>query len=263
MNLQPSEQHRDMQVDLSLCVISEHYLESAELGQSRRSFERDYYLKLPKLLNAACFSSLAFDMKVVEQAGRDRSFLMPGYETPRVLRTVGGQAILRHSPAIASLYFHRDLVQVLEEVAGTRIFPCQHAEEFMVANFLTSAGSTHGWHLDDPPLALVLFFEAPDAGEKGGHLEYIPDWRQFCASISAHPELHVGPAVERARAADLVKCAAHQPGDAYLLRADRCLHRVTPLVSNDCRRVVLNMAYQIARHQDYGNTANLLYGASQ
>lgn len=263
MQIQQSSAERlQVDFDLSLDVVSERYLDRIRLGALRNDFERDGYAKLPGLFDSPCFGRLASEMRVVEKAGRDRSFSMPPYNTPRVLRTVGGQTVLRESPAIAALYFHRDLVDVLEAVTGSRVFPCQHKEEFIVANFLSTAGSTHGWHLDDPPLALVVFFEAPDDEQKGGRLEYIPRWLAHCSSIAADPEVDVEPTVERARAGGLVRSASHSPGDAYLLRADQCLHRVTPLIARDCRRVVLNMAYQFNRNQGYGDTATMLYGAN-
>jgi hypothetical protein len=248
-------------VGLSLDIVSEQYGELVEFDKLKRTFQRDGYAYLPQLLQASAFRRLSTELHVIEKEGQDRSFTMPGYETPRVLRTVGGQTILACSPSVAALYFHRDLVGVVENIVGARVFPCQHTEEFVVANFLTDTGSTHGWHLDDPPLALIVFFEAPESADQGGRLEYVPGWNEFCAERSANPTEQVDATVALARAGGLVRTASHRPGDAYLLRADRCLHRVTPLMTAGCRRVVINMAYQLTRNQEYGQTATWLYGA--
>jgi hypothetical protein len=259
MPVQVLESLPKQDVGFSLDIISREYSELANCHKLQQTFARNGYVHLPQLLQAVPFSYLSGEMRALEAAGCDRSFTMPGYETPRVLRTVGGQVIMRTSPSVAALYFHRNLIDMLENVAGSCVFPCQHSEEFVVANFLTSMGSTHGWHLDDPPLALILFLETPDSSDQGGRLEYIPDWHDFCAEIQASPKEQVDATVAIARAAGLVRTASHKPGDAYLLRADRCLHRVTPLTASGSRRVVINMAYQVTRHQSYGETAALLY----
>jgi len=53
--------------------------------------------------------------------------------------------------------------------------------------------------------------------------------------------------------------ACHQPGDPYVLRAERCLHRVTPLQLLNIRRVVLNLTYEVAPDPVYGQSAIKLY----
>src|SRR5256885_16956529 len=96
---QSAAEHLRGDVDLSLDIVSERYLDTICLETLRSDFACDGYAKLPGLFDRPCFGRLASQMRGVEKAGRDRSFSMPPYNTPRVLRTVGGQAVLRESPA--------------------------------------------------------------------------------------------------------------------------------------------------------------------
>ena len=129
----------------------------------------------------------------------------------------------------------------------------------MVANFLLSPGATHGWHLDDPAYAFILVLESSPA-EDGGSIEFIQNWQEFCKDSGSLSKEKVAPLVERAREANLVQVRHHLSGDAYLLRADRCLHQVTALRREGARRFALNLAFEATPHPIYGNTANRLYG---
>ena len=57
-------------------------------------------------------------------------------------------------------------MSAIARVAGEPVYPCNHLEELIVCIFLLSPGSTHGWHLDDPPYALILVLE-PGVGLGG------------------------------------------------------------------------------------------------
>ena len=45
---------------------------------------------------------------------------------------------------------------------GAAVYSVNHKYEFMVSNMLSASGNTHGWHLDDPRLALVIFLSVPE-----------------------------------------------------------------------------------------------------
>jgi hypothetical protein len=183
---------------------------------------------------------------------------MHGVETPRELSTVGGSVIASKFPRWLALYAHHQIVKLLTVLTGGPIYACQHEEEFIVANFLNRQHGTHGWHLDDPAYALIVFFEAPPEG-LGGSLEFITNWHAFCERRGADPETNVVPLVGQAREEDLILSRHHARGDAYLLRADKCLHRVTELKDAAFRRAAINMAYQQFPFQVYGESANALY----
>jgi hypothetical protein len=128
----------------------------------------------------------------------------------------------------------------------------------MVLNFLTGPGATHGWHLDDPPFAVVIFVEAPPP-EQGGLLELIPNWEKVCEQLGVPPQTGVNPTVKWCQDQGLVKQFHHIAGDVYVLHAGLALHRVTELIGDNARRVVLNFAYERNPDTTYGNTASILY----
>ncbi|MUG93669.1 hypothetical protein F7734_15070 [Scytonema sp. UIC 10036] len=249
----------DAQPCLWANLLSKKYTDYDVLTQLRHEFITDNYVKLPGLFSLEAFTDLKAELKRIEPFAIKKNFVMEGYETPRVLSVLGGQKILKLSPMLKSLYSDENLSHFLQMIVGTEIYPCLHPEEFMVANFLLCAGATHGWHLDDPSYALVIIFEAPCELE-GGLLELIPNWNNFLDSLGADPKLNVDPLVELARCSNLVQTKHHASGDAYLLRADRCLHQVTELLNDNISRIVLNLAYESTPNPSYSYTATRLYG---
>lgn len=239
-------------------LVEDAYKDPDHLSILRRSFLTEGYVPLPDLLTRTAFHALHAETEKVYAAAKDRSFTMPGYHTLRVLKTLGGRQIVRLCPQLLSVYLHHEIHDLLVALTGSMIFGCEHPEEFFVANFLNRPGSTHGWHLDDPPFALVLFFDAPSQFE-GGLMEYIPNWREFCKEYSFNPKQNVNEAVEKARDEGRIKVRHHNRREGYLLRADQCLHRVTELLSENVRRTVINMAYQDQSSVSYEQTADLLY----
>ena len=172
-------------------------LEEQQVAELRRQFRRDCYVRLPGLLRGEAFDFVKAEVDRLESRARDRCFEMDGYKTPRVMKALGGQEILSASP-LAYIYLHYAIRQLIEEIVGTKIYTCQHPNEYMVVNYLLSQGATHGWHLDDPAYALVLFIDAPPP-EAGGHLEYIMDWRQICRDKGLAPEGEVNGLVAQLR----------------------------------------------------------------
>lgn len=240
--------------------LAEAYCGEERREPLRREFAANEYVKMPGLLRADVLGLLKAEIEQLEQGARKRDFVMQGYETPRVMHVLGGRQLLERSMYLPALYAHHELRRLIQSVAAGDVYPCLHPDEFMVANLLLSSGSTHGWHLDDPAYALILIFEAPPA-ESGGLLEFIQGWQALRAAGDMASEQRAAPIVERARAANLVQTRHHAPGDAYLLRADRCLHRVTELKPGGGRRVALNFAYEATAQPTYGRTASLLYGS--
>ncbi len=240
-------------------LLSPAYQDAARLETLKHEFLRRDYVKLPNLLTDAAFAVLRAEAQRVEISARQRSFLMEGYETPRELKTLGGSRISEESPILASIYSNEILKATLQTIAGAAIHPCLHADEFIVLNYLTHSGETHGWHLDDPAYALIVLLEAP-APEAGGLLELIKDWGSICERAGEAPRNHVDHVVELCRAARRVEVKHHAAGDAYLLRADRVLHRVTELTREGARRVVINLAFEATPNPTYGSTATKLYG---
>ena len=239
-------------------LISSRYNDECLIGDLHREFNEAGYVKLPGLLRASAFDHLCKRMQRLRERAIRRAFNMPGVGTPRRLATLGGSSIAREDPLLASLYFHHEVIGLVRGVVGEALFACEHTQEFMVANFLTQPGDSHGWHLDDPAYAIVIVFEAPSP-EQGGTVELIPRWRDRCRMFGDSADTNVTAGVNRARSHGAIQERHHLPGDAYVLHASTVLHRVTPVAAPESQRSVLNMAYQRQEHQQYGHTATALY----
>lgn len=239
--------------------LGDAYGDDDFLGELRSRFASAGYVKLPGLLATPTWEVLRAAVDRLEPRARPRDFVMPGPQTPRALSVLGAADLLAGAPALAALYVHFELVRAISRIVDARIHACPHEDELMVCNLLLGERSTHGWHLDDPPFALVLVLEAPEPGQ-GGDLERIADWAGVCRRLGLDPGGDVTAAVDAASAAGLRTVTRHVAGDAYLLRADRCLHRVAPLRAAGCRRVALNFAYESTSRPTYGRSATTLYG---
>ena len=239
--------------------LADPYASDEPVDDLRARFAADGYVKLPGLLRDEPLEILRREVAALEPQARARDFVMAGPRTPRVMSVLSATQLLGGASAPGLLYVHFELVALVARIAGTAIHRCTHPEELIVCNFLLAPGSTHGWHLDDPPYALILVLEAPAPG-RGGELEFIPGWADLNHGLGLDPDGPVEPGVAAARAEGRIRREAHRSGDAYLLRADLCAHRVAPLRAPGSRRVALNFAYESRAGASYGNSATVLYG---
>ena len=244
---------------LIMQLLSEHYHEERVWTELQQEFAANDYVKLPRLIASQAFTHIRTELEYLRQFAAKRSFIMEEYDTPREMHTLGGLKILKEAPTVWSLYCHHELRNLIQNIAGANVYSCLHPNEFMVANYLLCAGATHGWHLDDPAYALILILEASSA-EDGGSLEFIQNWEELCKDSCSFSKEKAEPIVARAREANRVQLRHHIAGDAYFLRADRCLHQVTALHRDGAYRMALNLAFEAVPNPTYGNTANKLYG---
>ena len=161
------------------------------------------------------------------------------------MTTLGGHVIATESELIPQLATDTALLALLRNISRMEISLAPDPVERFVLNVLHQESDTHGAHVDDYPLALVLFTEAPASLDDGGLLEYVPH-------ASGLDQLDTSVA----------RRAHHAPGDAYLLRADTTAHRVTPRRRPGLRRTVLNIAYATPCQENTATapSAALLYG---
>ncbi|MDO1560113.1 hypothetical protein Q0812_11815 [Brevundimonas sp. 2R-24] len=242
---------------LNFAVTNADYRDPKRLKQLALQFSTGGYVRLPQLLTSEALAALTHEAAGLSQDATARNFVMPGLMTPRRMKGIGGKLLRERSQLLMWLYDHPDVVHLISGISGERAQPCSHPNEFMVMNIFDQEGATHGWHFDDPALALVIVVDAP-AASQGGVLEFVSD----CVRKDQRGELArfggVTPFVEAAQADGLLRRKHHCAGDAYMLRADRCLHRVTP-VKSGAYRAILNLAYQLGPETRYGDTADILY----
>ena len=167
---------------VTLDLLEASYREPLRLAELRQQFLQEDYVPLPDLLTPQAQALIAAEVDRLQEMAKDRDFRMAGYDTPRLMATLGGRQIYRESSTLASLYAHYELRTLVATIVGGALYPCRHPEEFMVLNYLAKSGSTHGWHLDDPAYALVIVLEAPPRGE-GGLVEIIPNWTSLCREL--------------------------------------------------------------------------------
>lgn len=237
-------------------ILSQPYEESDAHAGLSAVFRDEGYVRLPKLFSKAAWRVLLDQSSALATNSIPRDFVMPGYATPRRMRSVGGKSIRNSGEQLLALYHHPELRRLIRSVVGGRIYSSNHEQEFMVMNVFDREGATHGWHFDDPPIALVVILEAPPP-EGGGQLEFVStearqqrDQIRRCSGLAGF--------LAASRENGTFRQRHHEAGDAYLLRADRCLHRVVPITEGS-RRAVLNLAFQLSPQLGYGDTADLLY----
>jgi hypothetical protein len=173
--------------------------------------------------------------------------------TPRHMITVGQPDIAVKGDIIPSLYKSKALVNLASRLVGEQVFECPYLGERYVISSLQKSGDTHGWHWDDYALGMVWVLEAPEASE-GGFVQSVPN-------TSWDKE---NPDVFKAILDNPIHSYAFKPGDAYIIRADKTLHRVHPISSNN-RRVIVNTTWALA--EDFGKkitheTNDILFGGS-
>ncbi|MFH8982260.1 HalD/BesD family halogenase [Streptomyces varsoviensis] len=194
----------------------------------RERFERDGYVKLPGVVRGARLGALRSETRRLERLARRRDFTVARADaSPRRMATVCGQMIGALAPWVPRLYADAELTALIRRISGVETAEAPDLLERYVLNVLHRQGDTHGAHLDGHPLTFVLCADAPSSPRDGGLLEYAPGER--------------GPA---ALDGAVARRAHHRPGDAYLLRGDAVVHRVTPLRRAGLRRTVLALSYE-------------------
>ncbi|MFE7115814.1 hypothetical protein ACFU99_10375 [Streptomyces sp. NPDC057654] len=193
----------------------------------RERFERDGYVKLPGVVRGARLGALRAETRRLERLARRRDFTVARADaSPRRMATVGGQMVGALAPWVPRLYADASLTALIRRISGVEVIEAPDPLERYVLNVLHQLGDTHGAHLDAYPLTFVLCADAPSSPRDGGLLEYAPG--------ELDPAGLDGAVARRAH---------HRPGDAYLLRGDACVHRVTPLRRAGLRRTVLALSY--------------------
>ena len=243
----------------SLGLLDEKYQENWYLDECRRTFSRQDFVYLPGLIAPGPFAVIKNEMEILTRGASVKKFHMPGPETPRAMSTVGGVTIFEASGTAWALYSHQALRSMIKHIVDGQVFDCKHIRELFVCNILTENGSTYGWHLDDSTYALILMLEATHPSE-GGSVQIIQNWTNQCEKWNIDPDSKVSDdLIERFENHALVQTVHLKAGDGYLLRADKCLHRVKPLVKPGICRIALNMAYEATLQPKYSETTNLLY----
>jgi len=203
-------------------------------GRISAAFARDCWVPLGPLIASGWEDRLRREARaLLDVAARrcDLTVRATG-DTPRRLDLVGQAAIAAHGGLLPRLYASDATLALVAAVSGRAVTPCPYEPERFILSALSRPGDTHGWHWDDYPYALVLVLDAALPGT-GGELEFVPGtvWNKNDPQVAAI--VRRGP----------VRRASVRSGEAYLLRSDTTLHRVTEIGPRGVRRIAFAMAF--------------------
>jgi hypothetical protein len=198
-----------------------------ELSLRRRVFSESGFCTIPELVPEELWRSIAAESaRCVARAGRRRDLRIKATgDSPRIYRSVDRDDVFAHASITAALYRAPAFLAALGALAGEPdLIPAPYEPEEIVINCMERRGDEHGWHWDDYRYSLVWVHKAPRRGN-GGEVQFVRDthWDKD------------DPQVERYLRTRTIETPHIEEGDAYLLRGDRLMHRVSPLLEDDTR----------------------------
>ena len=216
-----------------LSAISEAQLEewSRDYRANQMVVLRDV---LPKNIEQA-FVSEARDL--LANAGQRRELnVEESGNTPRAYNSVGRDQIRAQGKLIPTIFDSEALLEVISKIADEQLHRVPYAPEEFIINSQHKPRDTHGWHWDDYAFALIWCIDEPDP-ISGGRIEFIPrvEWQKDRTRDYLRETLRT----------NAVQSIHLKTGECYLMKANTCLHRISPL-SDETRRTVVVMTYASA-----------------
>lgn len=171
--------------------------------------------------------------------------------TPRKYRSVSRDDVFAHAPLISRMYLDESLLSFIRMLADDTVIPCPYEPEQIVVNKMSSVGDTHGWHWDDYSYSLVIVLEAP-CPANGAQVEFVDgtSWDKKSPKVSHYLSTRQTQSLKLSR------------GSIYILLGKRVMHRVSPLLSDDTRKIIcFSYATEEERNLkvDHGSMENI-YG---
>jgi alkylated DNA repair dioxygenase AlkB len=201
-------------------------LDAAALGAQ---LQQTGVVKLDDFLPSAVHDVLAeeVDQLLVAHGKRVNALIPSTGNTPRKYVSVHRDRVFEHAPTIAGLYDDAALLRFLAALTQGDVITCPYEPEQIVVNGMSDEGDTHGWHWDDYSYSLVYVLEAPDR-DSGAQVQYVDgtSWSKESAQVQ-----HVLD-TKQVLSLDL------EPGSAYVLLGKRVMHRVSPLLRADARKII-------------------------
>lgn len=158
--------------------------------------------------------------------------------TPRRMINVKQEDIAQNGRIIPALYSSSILRGLFEKIAECQFNRCPYTPEEFIINALFKSGNTHGWHWDDYKYGIVFAVEVPKK-ENGGYVQVVANSRWD----------RQRPSVEDVLFKSVIHSFRLEPGDAYIIRTDTSMHRVSE-VSEGARRIVVNMVWAASDEVD-------------
>jgi hypothetical protein len=221
-------------------ILATHHRDAftqEKLKKASEEFSRNGYLKfdIGELVPQKVFDSIIEESNSLLEhysIRRDVKVASTGY-SKRYMSNVTAQGIRDHGVIIDALYKSPAMRGLLGKIAGDELANCWEEEHYLI-NKLEREGDTHGWHWGDYPYTVIWILEAPSI-KHGGILQCIPHttWDK------KNPEIE-NYIIERP-----ISSYYHTTGQAYFLKSDTTLHRVTPMKGEEIR-IILNTCWASA-----------------
>ncbi len=222
------QQEFDQDVENHFHTFSNEYID-----RKKREFEKEGIVSfedfLPKNLKVELFKEARILLSK-EKKRRDLQIKATG-NSPRSYFSVNRNSINERGEMIPTFFSSENILNFLSKMNGDQqVYRIPFQPEEFIINSQQTSGDTHGWHWDDYSFALIWMIDAPEQGN-GGMVEYIPhttwDKTDSKSCIANILQTHT------------IRSAFIPEGTCYLMKANTTLHRVTPLLKDSNRTVVV------------------------
>lgn len=223
----PGDLHVELFNSVSEC------LQQSDITGLQASMQEKGYAVIPGLFRGRLLQQLQDECStLLDLHGVERDLQMKQTaNTPRRMVNVKRDRIREHGALIPAVYNSPLVRRLFEIITRERFTTCPYTPEEYIINCLYRSQDTHGWHWDDYKYGVVFAVKTPPA-ESGGYVQVVPNtsWNKDSPSVEA--ALFSGPAY----------AFRLEPGDAYILRTDTGMHRVSP-IREGASRIVVNMVW--------------------
>lgn len=137
--------------------------------------------------------------------------------------------IEHRSTIIPALYYSQSLRQLLLQITASEVIPYSSKHGGISITYVNEADYFENWQCVEQAYQLVWFIETPKTGG-GGAFEFMEKF--------ANKDLGDNSKISNKQ----VQQKYHKSGDAFLLKANACLHRFAPL-NQGSERVVITMNF--------------------
>jgi hypothetical protein len=233
-----AQQNSNIHIKISEALID--FFVRQDISGMRASFNEHGFALLPNLFSGELFSALALECQgLIESYGQKRDFLMlQTANSPRKMINVKRDHIKEHGCIVPALYSSELFRKLFGSIVGEKFVDCPYLPEEFIINALFQPQDTHGWHWDDYQYGVVIAINVPDP-EYGGFVQVAPntEWDRE------------NPSIEKALFSSYIKSFRLNAGDAYILKTDTGLHRVSP-IKPGAKRIIINMVWATESETD-------------
>lgn len=215
-------------------LVEQHLAEMpTQLNQLLQAvYLQDHVVQMDHLLPASLRDEMFTEALLLREnhaVRRDLELEVTG-GTPRNYECVGRDAIKAAGQIIPDFFQSPAIRSYLTEICGEKVHCVPYQPEEYIINSQNRPADTHGWHFDDYAFALIWIVEEPGP-LNGGRIEYIPHTK-WDKETPKHQ-------LEELLSRRAVNSIYIPEGSCYLMRAQTTLHRVTPILNNATRTVIV------------------------